>query len=396
MSIKNIIGKINKKNVVSALTHVVCVSIIVLLPELVTFLYEGRPAPGGVYVKILIFLSIFYINYFFIIDKCLDKKGGRWQFFISNLLILCVAAVLIYFSSNAYRRPHPPHSRHVPDIEHVNHSTEKATQFAPSKNAPPPPPPQRVYDRFIKGNRNLIPERNLLRIAANMSHDLVFAILVVGLSFAIKISRRWLNSELKRVKLDSMQREVELVSLKNQLNPHFLFNTLNTIYALVSTEPPKAQDAIHKLSNMLRYGLYETSSVVPIKKELDFIKTYCDFMKMRISKTKIEVSLYCDDAGREIYIAPLLLIPIIENVFKYGNTGQSDHLIKVDVSVKNAVLRCYTFNNLDKGRKSTDASGIGLNNLRRRLELLYGNKSKFNIIIQDDSCQTELIINIGC
>ena len=118
-------------------------------------------------------------------------------------------------------------------------------------------------------------------------------------------------------------------------------------------------------------------------------------MEMRIGEThKINATLYCN-GHCDKKIAPLLFIPIIENALKYGNTGDNQHPIVIDISVSNEMVRCYTFNHFRKKDNNKKGSGIGLNNLQRRLNLIYGENASFNIIEQDNTYQVELKINLN-
>ena len=116
-----------------------------------------------------------------------------------------------------------------------------------------------------------------------LSRDVVMLILVIGFATALRLGDKWLKLDRRRQDLVNMQREEELKNLKSQLNPHFLFNTLNSIYALIAISPTKAQEAVHELSRLLRYVLYDTSATVSLKQELAFIDNYVSLMKLRLS-----------------------------------------------------------------------------------------------------------------
>ena len=145
-----------------------------------------------------------------------------------------------------------------------------------------------------------------------LSRDVVMLILVIGFATALRLGDKWLKLDRRRQDLVNMQREEELKNLKSQLNPHFLFNTLNSIYALIAISPTKAQEAVHELSRLLRYVLYDTSATVSLKQELAFIDNYVSLMKLRLSSAiRLNVTL---DAGNNetLRVAPLLFITLIE------------------------------------------------------------------------------------
>ena len=363
----------NKRIMMSLLIHLSAISLFVL-PEVITNIDDNRPVSIGVVIKTILYLSIFYINYF-LINRFLDRKNGKWQFFGMNILLLFVASIVILLTSHGYtdkefhpkqKPPHPHISPEGKPFEHVH-------------------PPHEHH----QGNK-------VIHAIERLSRDLFIAILTIALAFAVRIAARWIESQRKQVTLIASQRETELENLKNQINPHFLFNTLNAIYALIDINPSQAQTAIHELSRMMRYAIYETSEMVTLNQEFDFLNNYISLMRMRMNPDRpIETSLSCNNYGND-EIAPLLFIPIIENAFKYGNTGNVTNPIKINITVNNGVVKCYTFNHFDKEKSNSyKDSGIGFSNLQRRLNLLYGEDMSFNIVEQDDTFQVQLTINLN-
>lgn len=354
-----------------------------VLPEIITNIDDNRPIPIGVIIKTVLYLSIFYINYFSI-NRFLDKKNGKWHFLGSNFLLLIIASVIILFTSHAYtdkdfhpmEKPPHPHHEHIPPHQHIS------PEGKPFEH---PHPPHELHE----GNK-------MIHAASRLSRDLFIAVLTIALAFALRVATRWIESQQKHATLIASQRETELENLKNQINPHFLFNTLNAIYALIDIQPAQAQKAIHELSGMLRYAIYDTSKIVTLKQELDFTNSYISLMRMRMNPNRpIEASLNCNN-HYNYEIAPLLFIPIIENAFKYGNTGEVSNPIKIKISVNEGVVKCYTFNHFDNEKRNSHCdSGIGFSNLQRRLNIIYGKNASFNIIEQENTFQVELTINLN-
>ncbi len=373
--------KLKQHSLVNLLIHVSAISLFVL-PEVITNIDDQRPVPEGVVIKTLIYLVLFYTNYF-LIDKFLSHKHGKWSFFGMNILLLTIVSVIILVTSHGYTDkgfhpvPKPPIQTEgffLTD-EHHTHD-EKIFEHG----YPPPPQSQNVY----------------LHAAGRLSRDLFVAILSIALAFAIKVTSRWLEAQRKQATLIASQRETELENLKSQINPHFLFNTLNSIYALIDINPAKAQKAVHELSGMMRYAIYETTHKVTIKQEFDFLNNYISLMKMRMNeKCPIEAILDCGNYCNH-EIAPLLFIPIVENAFKYGNTGDISNPIKIIISINDDIVTCHTFNHFDKNKRMTKKdSGIGFTNLKRRLNIIYGKNASFNTIEQDNTFQVELTINLN-
>jgi LytS/YehU family sensor histidine kinase len=220
-------------------------------------------------------------------------------------------------------------------------------------------------------------------------------ILTIALAVAIRLSDRWKMLEEHRRELHHEQKARELENLKSQLNPHFLFNTLNTIYALIDVNTDDARSAIHRLSALLRYMLYENPAEVPLARELEFIDNYIALMRLRLGDGLLDVRI--DDGGHsDALVAPLLLVSLIENAVKYGNTGRPSDKIEIDIRVARGRLRCHTFNHfLPQESSDRGAGGIGITNLRRRLHLLYGFRASLSTVVTADTYTTDLSIPLN-
>ena len=166
--------------------------------------------------------------------------------------------------------------------------------------------------------------------------------------------------------------EAELAWLKNQINPHFLFNTLNNISSLTHIDADEAQDAVMQLSDLLRYAMYETNKPkVPLEGEVEFMRNYIDLMKLRTNEmTTVGEEIEMEDGSLEV--APLLFISLVENAFKHGMNSNAPAVIKISLVQKGdtLVFSCDNTNN-PKPTKDRSGSGIGLENTRRRLDLQY-------------------------
>ena len=370
----------NKKHtLVNLLIHLSALMLFIL-PEIITNIDDNRPIPSGVIIKTTLYIVIFYVNYF-MVDRFLDRKGGKWYFIGVNVFLLFVASCIVLLTSHGYTDKHF-HPIAKPPIEHGGKPLPKPNPSMRGEpfRGPEPPPHERSQE-----------QNKVIHAAGRLSRDLFIAVLVIALAFAVKVTSRWLKEQRNHANIIASQREMEINGLKSQINPHFLFNTLNTIYALISIDQSKAQNAVHELSRLMRYTLYETSKQVTLQQEIDFIKNYVSLMRMRMNaKRPIDVSLVCNNAN-EYLIAPLLFIPIIENAFKYGNTAIVENPIKIDITLKDGVVRCYTFNYFDQ-KPNDVASGIGLGNLRQRLNLIYGSAASIVTITQDNIYQVELKI----
>lgn len=213
-------------------------------------------------------------------------------------------------------------------------------------------------------------------------------------SVAIKTIKRLIKTEAQRKEATNFKLKSELQHLHYQLQPHFFFNSLNNIYALVDISPEQAKTSIHSLSKLMRYMLYETNEeLVPLSKEIDFMKKYIDLMKLRVSdKTVVSYSFPLEETG--IKIAPLLFISLIENAFKHGVSASKESTIKINM-VTNEKTVLFTIENDDFPKKAEDksGSGIGIPNIEKRIELLYPNKNSFKTFVKGNCFIAQLEID---
>jgi len=196
-------------------------------------------------------------------------------------------------------------------------------------------------------------------------------ILGIGMCVGLKINKRWSKNELMLQKIKQTQLDAEIKYLRYQIQPHFLFNTLNNTYSLIDNSPNIAKTSIHSLSKMMRYLLHDSvANKVPLAKEIDFLERYLDLMRLRVS-SNLTLEKSFPILNQPIQIAPLLLISFIENAFKHGIDAVQPSHIKIDLRIeKNEIYYSVINTAFPQKEKMTD-SGIGLENLRKRLELLY-------------------------
>ncbi len=201
--------------------------------------------------------------------------------------------------------------------------------------------------------------------------NFIIVALAIGLRYIIRQNK--IQERLKEEKHKST--EAELNWLKNQINPHFLFNTLNNISGLTYIDVDAAQEKIAQLSDLLRYALYQSNDKkVTLTSEIEFMHNYIDLMKLRCNEmTRIEVDMTINDKNK--LIAPLLFISPIENAFKHGTSSSKESFIKISLrDEKNSIVFICDNSNLPKDDKERSGSGIGIENMKRRLELIYPDK----------------------
>ncbi|WP_100627637.1 sensor histidine kinase [Algoriphagus formosus] len=210
----------------------------------------------------------------------------------------------------------------------------------------------------------------------------------IGLSTSLALVQKWQNDEEHRQELEKQRIKTELSYLKAQINPHFFFNTLNNIYSLTNLDIKKAQEALLKLSRMMRYVLYENQKETTLlSKEVDFIRDYIELMKMRLTD-KVKLHIQLDEPTDNHTISPMLLLPFLENCFKHGISSQAESSIHVKLEIMGKTVFFETRNHIfPVNTESPEAKehGIGLVNTQRRLSLLYPGKHRLKFGKSDDN-----------
>ncbi len=219
-----------------------------------------------------------------------------------------------------------------------------------------------------------------------IAFPIVFALVA---SISIEATGKWMEQEEKRKESEHQRTASELAFLKSQMNPHFLFNTLNNIYSLAATGSDQVETAVLKLSQLMRYMLYESNvDKIALSKEVSYLQNYVDLQRMRISaKKNIDIHFEVHGQTERIQIEPLLLLPFVENAFKHGLSYTQKARIDIYLEAKPGEIYFQVSNY--KSDKPTEiapaASGIGLKNVKRRLELAYGKHHV--LLIQEEKDQ---------
>jgi sensor histidine kinase YesM len=216
------------------------------------------------------------------------------------------------------------------------------------------------------------------------------AILVILLSTGIHYFSRGLRQQYRVQEAEARQLQAELALLRAQLHPHFLFNTLNGLYALALDRSELMPDVVLKLSRLLRYSLDSGDrSRVPLPEEIRFLETYVELERLRLDRGA-DLSLEIRGAAGGHEVAPMLLAPLVENAFRHGNLGlDTDAFVRIRLDIEDD-LWCFTAINSVAGRASSGRSGMGLVNVRRRLELLYPGRHRLDVRAGRDRFQAIL------
>ena len=206
-------------------------------------------------------------------------------------------------------------------------------------------------------------------------------LLVYTIGTCISVMQRWLQTERNRQETENEKLNTELSFLRSQVNPHFFFNTLNNIYSLAVVKSEQTAPAVMKLSSIMRYILTETqSNFVPIENEIDFIKNFIDLQLVRLTD-KVHVNFNAETDDAQIQIAPLLFISFVENAFKYGISTKEKTSIDIQLHATTHKVSFAVTNTIVKADNGIiDKTGIGINNVKRRLELLYPDKYTLSLV----------------
>ncbi len=228
---------------------------------------------------------------------------------------------------------------------------------------------------------------------------LKFFIVFMGLTTLLHLSKEWfdLNEAKQRLTLlEKEKTEAELKALANQVNPHFLFNSLNVVYSLAINKNREAPEAILKLSDILRYVIYDSSAeTITVASEIELIRDFIDLQRFRTANDAV-ITFETDIDDHQMKIAPMLCLPLVENSFKHGLKGDiKDTFVNMRMVSKAGTFRFEVENN--KGEAGTiggrGSGGVGLKNIRNRLELIYPGRHQFKIIETGLTFRVEMAIN---
>lgn len=274
------------------------------------------------WIPTIFWVIIFYANYFYFIEKYIFSRKNI-QFVLANVLLVA-ACIYANFLIRVYLLP-PSDRPHSPNFQ--------------------------IFSLYWQA---------------------LTAIITVGISIAVRMTQRWIESENARRNSENARLQSELTYLQYQLQPHFFFNSLNNIYSMVDSAPEKAKETIHSLAKLMRYMLYEAKEgKVPLAKEIEFLEKFIGLMEIRLPAELQVKSNFQKTTGHQI-ITPLLFLPLVENAFKHGSTPSGKGVISFDLQAKgNEVVFRVENPNLPKNQEDKSGSGIGLENLKKRLDLLY-------------------------
>jgi hypothetical protein len=315
---------------------------------------------------------IFYTNYLILVPKYFFGSQ-KYKYYLSVIFLL----TFLYFVSD---RSNELVFRYVPgrsNTEEINKPERERGEIpSPKQDEPNGRPPFREMHLF---------------------NYMFTSIFLVFFSVGMRVLERHSQTEKLQKELEKEKLNSELAFLKNQISPHFFFNTLNNIYSLISINAEDSQKAVLRLSKLMRYLLYDSEhGNTKLSNEIDFMNNYIDLMKLRLSD-KIKLAVSFPETYEDINIAPLIFVPFIENAFKHGISYREKSFIDISMTADKESLRFRCTNSLVKPGEGNDSehTGIGMENVTKRLNLLFPGKHDLKINKSETEFEVLLQINFA-
>ncbi len=300
------------------------------------------------WVECAVIGSIFLINRFFLMPHLFFKK--KYTLYITSLALLFIilSIFILYFDG-------------VNKILSLFIEGRSEYTIQPTMN--------RALPRYLQS----IPPPHNTPLIPPMIGILILSAIVIALDMGLSIAMRWVLSEKKRAEIDREKTQAQLTNLQNQISPHFFMNTLNNIYAMVKMGSPKAAESVMELSGLMDYLLYESSNSksVSLKRELEFIQSYVNLMRLRYPE-RVVIEFNISDNIPSVKIAPLLALNFIENAFKYGVNYTKESFIRIDFRANEQEIIISVANSNHSDTVKCSRRGLGILNSRKRLDLIYG------------------------
>jgi sensor histidine kinase YesM len=310
----------------------------------------------GDWTNLFLLLLLFLINLFVLVPRLLlnDKRTQYFAIVTAMMVIVAVISLII----------HP--------------------------TVPPQPPGMGIPPQGIQPDRPF----ELLPLLGTILNNLISALLIIGSSTALELEYKWRSEQKLRKDEEKEHLKTNLALLRHQVSPHFLMNTLNNIHSLVEIDSTKAQDAIERLSTLMRYLLYDSAqNSIELKKEIEFINSFVSLMQLRHSD-EVEVTVVVPEKIPTTGIPPMLFISLLENAFKHGVSYPLKSYIYFELQVNETSLNCVIKNSKHKisAKSQGEYSGIGLENIQKSLKLLY--EDNYRLDIQDKEKEFEVNLTI--
>jgi two-component system LytT family sensor kinase len=336
--------------------HIAGWVLLYLLPPLITQSEIKLPENFGDVMNWILVIAFFYVNYLWLVPNYLSKSRFLIYFITIFLMLSSCYFASVTYASHRYR---------MEALEHRPNDPQQGMQHHR-------PPRFRGY------------------------FSALFCFTILALSTSIRVTEGWYSNEKQKKEMENQKLGAELSLLKSQINPHFFFNTLNSIYSLAIVKSGRTPEAVLKLSELMRYIIYDTErKLVPLSKEVEYIANYIELQRLRLPD-EVKVHLKTDLGDADAFIEPLLLLPFVENAFKHGVDVEKGGSILIDIKLTGNNLKLHVVNPLvDEGNNIIDKHrGIGVNNTLKRLKLLYEDNFTFTAGPVKKNYVVDLVVKI--
>jgi two-component system LytT family sensor kinase len=345
----------------------------------------------SVFFAFALLIILFYVNGVWLLKMALYYNNILIR--VCLPLVWLISILMVYNYVDPSLRPRIRRDSVLDVVQQLPNKKQVTIHaFAPDslKIATPPPLAGVQRDRFIVKDHGAV----FFNDGFSNTTFLIF-IIVFGLSTAYFFLKEWARGEKFRSQLEAIQLDTEVKFLKSQVNPHFLFNTLNNLFSMAQEKGnDELAGAISNLSGMMRYMIYESNAGhVPLKSEIEYLENAITLNKLRYADDEAKVVFKYPDHTENLLVAPMMLIPFVENAFKHGLVIGESSTINITIFTENKKLT-FTCENLNYGfvKKMENAGGIGLENVKRRLELVY--PGKHELILKNDEDKYVVILKI--
>ncbi len=346
------------------------------------------------WLSLIPFIIVFLLNNYWLLKTLLFR--GKTYKYVASLIVMSILISLTFYYLNPIIHKNDPElleSRILQDPQYGREEMRPGINPSIPSNTPVSPGIFRPASKDQSPlNRRVPPAERSVFVLIN---TMVISLLIAGFNTAIAVTNRWSMEEQARKEIEKEHIESKLAFLQNQVNPHFLMNTLNNIHSLIEMDHQVAQNAIIKLSSMMRYLLYESGrGTTTLQREIEFLRSYLELMQLRLDKS-IKVALELPEKFENVNLPPLLFISFIENAFKHGVSYREPSSMRfsllqtagsIEFTAENTIPR---FHSLDSENLR---GGFGLENIQKRLEMLYGDKHKLVIEKTDNEFRVNLVI----
>ena len=337
----------------------------------------------GGWIRIIPFLIIFIIHDRILLPR-LYFANRRLLYFISVIVLILFVNYLFVYSSFI----HNQFDKIFAYSQHLGQGAGAVPEMGPGRAGHV----GRLYGRG--GPRG--PWHFHFPATVIFTYNVIMSVLLVGFNMAIKLSSRYIENEQSRKTLEKENLQSRLNNLQNQVSPHFFMNTLNNIHALIDFDKENAKEAILRLSKMMRYMLYDSDKgKTTLEKEIDFLSSYIELMRLRLHES-VEIEFRYPEAIPPLIIPPHMFVSFVENAFKHGISYRKSSFIRIFIEVSGDRIHFNIKNSKPQiSEENNEASGLGMENARKRLDILYDNNYTLNVFDREDEFEVDLVFPLS-